>query len=184
MIDSYELAKAVCALSFEKRIEKETNANDLDGSIDIYPYLSDKEEVLNIKNPIERIMGAILIGCYNGSSFFSFCEAYPFEPSTIICTQEKIGNYRVDFIVSTTICNPYSYKEKVLSNIIIECDGHDFHEKTKEQAKYDKKRDRYLTNLGYKVLHFTGSEIYNDFSSIAQEIENAVKSDIKGGKDE
>lgn len=46
--------------------------------------------------------------------------------------------------------------------MIVECDGHDFHEKTKKQAKHDKKRDRYLTSFGYTVFRFTGSEIYKD----------------------
>jgi hypothetical protein len=43
--------------------------------------------------------------------------------------------------------------------LVIECDGHDFHEKTREQATKDKSRDRDLLNLGYPVMRFTGSEI-------------------------
>ncbi len=43
---------------------------------------------------------------------------------------------------------------------VIECDGHDFHERTKEQAQRDKKRDRELQAAGYKVFRFTGSEIW------------------------
>ena len=33
----------------------------------------------------------------------------------------------------------------------MECDGHDFHERTKEQASSDKKRDRSLQAAGFLV---------------------------------
>ena len=51
-----------------------------------------------------------------------------------------------------------------LSPIVIgvECDGHDFHEKTKEQAARDKRRDRALVLGGLRaVFRFTGSEVWN-----------------------
>lgn len=65
------------------------------------------------------------------------------------------AKYRVDFMFEYHSKN----KDKV---VIVECDGHDFHEKTKQQAAKDKKRDRDLIKEGYIVLHFTGSEIYKD----------------------
>ncbi|MGG3012260.1 hypothetical protein ABEO98_22600 [Brevibacillus parabrevis] len=37
----------------------------------------------------------------------------------------------------------------------IECDGHEFHEKTKEQAARDKQRDRDLQSMGYRALRCT-----------------------------
>lgn len=70
-----------------------------------------------------------------------------------INTQVKIHDYRVDFTVSS------ADTKKVL---VIECDGHDYHERTKEQAARDRKRDRTLTSLGYCVIRFTGSEIWRD----------------------
>ena len=53
---------------------------------------------------------------------------------------------------------------------IIECDGHDFHEKTKEQATYDKRRERFLMTTGRKVLRFSGTEIFNDSDKINEEL--------------
>jgi very-short-patch-repair endonuclease len=53
--------------------------------------------------------------------------------------------------------------------IIVECDGHEFHERTKEQAEHDRKRDRRLTALGHKVLRFTGREIWRDPMKCATE---------------
>lgn len=46
--------------------------------------------------------------------------------------------------------------------LAIELDGHDFHEKTKEQAAHDKKRERHLVASGWTVLRYTGSEVYAD----------------------
>jgi very-short-patch-repair endonuclease len=54
--------------------------------------------------------------------------------------------------------------------MIVECDGHDFHEKTKEQARRDKQRDRFLQSRGYKVLRYTGSEIWADPTECSDEI--------------
>jgi hypothetical protein len=46
--------------------------------------------------------------------------------------------------------------------VAVECDGHDFHEKTKEQAERDKRRDRDLQSIGWAIARFTGSEIVRD----------------------
>jgi very-short-patch-repair endonuclease len=54
--------------------------------------------------------------------------------------------------------------------MIVECDGHDFHEKTKEQARHDKERDRNLQSLGYFVYRYTGSELYADVFRGAAEV--------------
>ena len=45
--------------------------------------------------------------------------------------------------------------------LVIECDGHEFHQKTKEQVKNDNERQYLLKMAGYDVLRFSGSEIYN-----------------------
>lgn len=69
--------------------------------------------------------------------------------------QAKIGNYRVDFLF-------VNIGKQGRRLVVVECDGHDFHERTKEQAGRDKARDRYLVSRGIIVLRFTGSEIYRD----------------------
>ena len=55
------------------------------------------------------------------------------------------------------------------TGVLIECDGHDFHERTKEQAQRDKARDRDLQALGYAVARFTGSEIYRNPAACARQ---------------
>jgi very-short-patch-repair endonuclease len=46
-------------------------------------------------------------------------------------------------------------KEEI--KIVVECDGHDFHEKTKGQVARDKSRVRDLEIAGWRVLRFPGS---------------------------
>lgn len=78
--------------------------------------------------------------------------------------QVDIGRYRVDFVM---VLNRFGRKDPFI--LAIECDGHDHHEKTKEQAQHDKSRDRALTAAGCTVLRFTGSEIWKDAGKCADE---------------
>lgn len=53
--------------------------------------------------------------------------------------------------------------------VVIECDGHDFHERTKEQAAGDRSRDRAFAKANITVLRFTGSEIFKDAEACARD---------------
>lgn len=57
----------------------------------------------------------------------------------------------------------------------IETDGHDFHEKTKEQAASDKSRDRLLTAAGWTPIHFTGSEVYRNANQCADDVLKRIR---------
>lgn len=56
--------------------------------------------------------------------------------------------------------------------LIVECDGHDFHERTKEQAARDRSRDRRAVHEGVDCFRFTGSEIWRDPWGCAEELTN------------
>lgn len=58
----------------------------------------------------------------------------------------------------------------VWRRLIVECDGHEFHERTKEQAARDRSRDRAATLSNYDILRFTGSQIWNDPWGCAGEV--------------
>lgn len=73
--------------------------------------------------------------------------------------QVNIGKYRVDFLI-----------EHPKFNIIIECDGYQWHEKTQAQTIYEKERDRFLIANGYTVFHFMGKEIKDNIYEIAENI--------------
>jgi hypothetical protein len=47
-------------------------------------------------------------------------------------------------------------------NIAIEVDGHDFHERTREQVINRNNRDLQLQAAGWQVFHFSGSQVHND----------------------
>lgn len=78
------------------------------------------------------------------------------SPSTgfqvFVYPQHKIGPYRADFYLHC----PSAKKQ----HVVVECDGHEFHERTKEQAAHDRSRDRWMVAQGYTVLRFTGSELH------------------------
>jgi very-short-patch-repair endonuclease len=81
--------------------------------------------------------------------------------------------YRIDF----AIFYPRTDEGLDKIKIAIECDGHDFHEKTKEQAQRDKEKDRFLQSKGWLIARFTGSEIYRkDLYDLIQEIDNLALS--------
>lgn len=69
---------------------------------------------------------------------------------------------RVDFVIYAYDSTPRILKSPGWRKLIVECDGHDFHERTKDQAKRDRSRDRRAILGGIEVMRFTGSEIWND----------------------
>ena len=87
--------------------------------------------------------------------------------------QEEIGKYRVDFSLYINK-KKQSLNKSTVEKFVIEIDGHDFHEKNKEQVKRDKEKDRFLISEGYTVIRFTGSEIYNSCEEKVKEFLNIV----------
>jgi hypothetical protein len=54
--------------------------------------------------------------------------------------------------------------------VAVEIDGHDFHDRTKEQASADRRRDRAFLSAGITVIRFTGSDVYRDPAPVLSEI--------------
>lgn len=54
----------------------------------------------------------------------------------------------------------------------IEVDGHIWHEKTKEQVQNDKERERFLISNEWKLLRFTGSEVFRDPTKCLEEVDS------------
>ena len=52
----------------------------------------------------------------------------------------------------------------------IELDGHDFHERTKQQAAQDRARERTIVRHGYIIHPFTGSEVYRNPRKCFEEV--------------
>lgn len=85
-------------------------------------------------------------------------------------------SFRVDFLLRAKV-NKKEHK------VIVECDGHEFHERTKEQAARDKQRVRMLVLEGYIVLNYTGSEIWNSPFKCAREALGIMFKDQDKGVD-
>ncbi len=103
-------------------------------------------------SPIEELFLAALILCGDFCWRSSNPPDVGFWRDQMVTLQQQvpIGAYRVDFLIAGQRA------------AVVELDGHDFHERTKEQAERDKKRDRVLQATGLAVLRFTGSEVWRD----------------------
>lgn len=76
--------------------------------------------------------------------------------NALICPQMPVSRMHVDFLIALpTLIGDQGY-------LVVECDGHEFHEKTKEQAVRDKRRDRVLAAEGMRVIRYAGSEVFAD----------------------
>ena len=92
----------------------------------------------------------------NGKSFFNGVGIIP---------QKEIGKYRVDFFTffeNTT--------EKIRREVVVECDSQEFHERSEQERRYEKARDRFLQSNGYKVFRFTGKEIKDEPFRVARDV--------------
>lgn len=79
--------------------------------------------------------------------------------------QARVGKYRVDFLLEQVGLGP----DDVYTPIVVELDGHDFHDRDKTQRSYEKARDRFLVRQKLRVLHFTGSDVVADPFKVAHE---------------
>lgn len=76
--------------------------------------------------------------------------------SALLLRQQAVLTYRADFVMVPAIA-----RHVIPPVLAIECDGHDFHDRTKQQAAYDRARDRELLLRGVTTIRFTGSEIHH-----------------------
>jgi len=144
------------------------------GRIDVWFYhLIDKPLANRCGSPIEAMLGAalLLIDKFDGMPGYPLTLAGQDEipdwdsvgETRLLIPQFNFEDYRID----------WAYRNgKQLT--FVECDGHEFHEKTKEQVARDKLRDRRIQAAGHPILRFAGSEIWNDPFLCAQQIQEFV----------
>ncbi|NRD80320.1 DUF559 domain-containing protein [Bacillus sp. BRMEA1] len=116
--------------------------------------------IRNCESPVEKLFCLHLLDWLpHYESQFRYIDS---DVTISIFIQKEIEyrgkKYRPDFLIEVyALGNEFDF--------IVECDGHNFHEKTKAQAKRDKSRDRNLQSAGYRTIRFTGSEIWEDSAS-------------------
>ena len=127
------------------------------------------EVVVVVAEPGRKI---IWPSCAKAEFDFESCD----WPIDVACLEmaKHIGKYRPDIFLRWhrgSTCGPPQRK-----SMVIECDGHYFHERTKEQALHDRERDRFMQSEGHLVFRFPGSAIYKDAFKCADECLTALGS--------
>lgn len=78
--------------------------------------------------------------------------------------------FNVDFVVAKVV------GEVVTPLVIVELDGHTFHEKTLEQVTYRNRRDRALQQAGWRIFHFSWDEFTRSPAERIAELANHAMS--------
>lgn len=195
MIQAADTEVWVDAISMERTT---MNVNHLDSHADflfrqLHPTLGSPIESLFLDSYLKCLASQPKSWFYGplhaSTAFDDLPDAIAHTPLSLntvtwIAPQSVIGSFRVDFLLSrfATDFGPEGVVIKKLPKIVIECDGHDFHERTKEQAAKDRSRDRELSLQGYRVLRFTGSELYRDADKCACQVEEMFDTFIEHNK--
>ncbi len=132
-----------------------------------------EESLIDCESPIEQLLSLALenLNIKNIYKYNPFIDVVEIEKQKEIKCENK--KYRVDF------CIPVIYKNQENKSFIIECDGHEFHQKTKEQVERDNTRMRDLQKQGYEVIRFSGTEIWHRPHKCASDILNIILSKCK-----
>ena len=110
------------------------------------------------QSPIEVIFNFAFDLVAFSKGYFGFWLIPQYE----VYSEDEGKTYRVDFAFLAEEVEGFVYMRNPSFKLAIECDGHEFHEKTKEQVAYDNEREYELKMQGYDVLRFSGSQIYNN----------------------
>lgn len=135
----------------------------------------DVVEVLNLEmseceSPIEIIF-------YLAYQLMEFSRKDVKKNISLLPQEEIILNnkYRVDFLYDSEQCGNTSCKP---CKLVIECDGHNFHS-SKKQIMHDNERDMDFKKAGYEIIHFSGSQIFEDPFKCANETIDYILSKIQ-----
>ena len=112
----------------------------------------EKNLTQKFESPIEELFWAVSQTENEPQYIFGLLYQYPVE------------DYRLDF---AWINNDLK--------LGIEVDGHDYH-KTKKQRTKDARKDRHLALLGWEVVRFTGSEVFQDPVGCVMEVKELIYS--------
>lgn len=119
------------------------------------------------KSPIEKILFVAI-------DFVYLLRSQELPMFDEITPQYEINDggktYFVDFFLL--------FASKELIKIVVECDGYEFHQKTKQQVKHDNEREMRIKLLGYDVLRFSGTQIYENPIKCANDIFDYVLTKI------
>ena len=116
------------------------------------------DSIVDCESPMEQYLSLFIevSGLIRINRFNPKIDIVEFEKQKELIINGK--KYRVDFFMK--IEYKIKYKDFKTVNLIIEVDGHEFHQKTKEQVERDNERTRKLQIAGYEIIKFSGTEVY------------------------
>lgn len=114
-----------------------------------------------IESPLEA---AFLVWWQVHSMTFRSIPELLVEPVTQVPITVSGESFRLDvaFVPFEPVLRTAAQKFNVPLKVAIEFDGHEFHERSKEQVARRNHRDRVLQIAGWTALHFSGSEFHAD----------------------
>lgn len=146
------------------------------GTREVFEYACSREvsdlAQLGVESEIELMfVAAFQVVCdLNRNRIFigrEFAHSPENPENFVIQPQFEWGGYRIDFCIR--YLNPRAEQPDYSTMVFVECDGHDFHERTKEQAERDRTKDRAIQAAGITILRFTGREIWRNPAEVALE---------------
>jgi very-short-patch-repair endonuclease len=81
----------------------------------------------------------------------------------VLVPQLKIDRYRADIAIVGQH-----------ARFVVEVDGYRFHDMDRDQLERDRRRDRWMTAHGWRVVRFTGREVYRNAQLCAREVAYVV----------
>lgn len=126
-------------------------------------------------SPIEVMLATsfVLANRITGHKIFEIVpkgQAPESQADFLVHPQFEWEGYRMDFCIEMKAAG---------QKVFIECDGHDFHERTPEQAERDRKKDRLAQDRGISILRYTGREIHRSPAHCVSEIIGFLQNRLK-----
>lgn len=103
---------------------------------------------LNIESPIEQLY-YVSFQSYLHLSYINLSNRMIIQP------QYPLFSYKVDFYIVWRGTD----MEKA---VVVECDSQQWHERSENERRYEKRRDRRIASAGLHTFRFTGKEIMED----------------------
>lgn len=133
------------------------------------------------ESPIHSPIEAVFLAWWNAVDFIEAgrsgtCDCLTLAPQVVVSVGDAM--YRPDFVVWPADTDTMFEGDAMgisFPRIAIELDGHDYHERTREQVIQRNQRDRAFQNAGWTVFHFSGSELVKDPERCVREVRDIAE---------
>ncbi len=131
-----------------------------------------------VGSPIEQVMGLALFEKFAGFYEYWWCRVWSYsEFQKLAGTNHGNGGSIIGIVPQFDLADvgrvDFALLLPAISSaplVVVECDGHDYHDRTPEQASADRRRDRATLALGIPTLRYTGTDILRGAAAASAEI--------------